>query len=362
MAQSSKALPWGDVKAASEEAAGEPTAALLDEAAAALAQVVAAPNPPAALPDPLQGCAALRRLYADLLLLRAFLLALVKGDLSQELHLRGFLAGTLKALQANLRHLTWQTQMIAAGDFTQRVDFMGDFSAAFNAMVVQLDDNRRQLQEKQAALARLNEELRAEIERRKQTEAALRQSEASYRQLAISDPLTGAHNRRHFFQRAQEELYRAGRYQRPVALIIFDLDFFKQVNDTYGHAAGDRVLQTVAALVRGSIRAADIFARYGGEEFILLLPEAGLEAGLETAERLRRTIAAAPVSHPPDVIPITISAGVAALPAPGQPVPWPPETLDRLINQADQALYAAKNAGRNRVQAFPALPGKNSAA
>jgi len=349
-------------KASGEIEGGEPFPLILEQAVAALTQIVAIPNPAAELPSHLRACPALHHLYTELLTLRSFLLTLVKGDLSQELHLKGYLAGTLKALQANLRHLTWQTQMIAAGDFSQRVDFMGDFSDAFNSMVNQLQENRRQLQEKQDALTRLNEELRAEIERRKQTEAALRQSEASYRQLAISDPLTGVYNRRHFFQRAQEELLRAGRYRHPLALVIFDLDYFKKVNDTFGHTAGDRVLQTVADLVSSSIRAGDLFARYGGEEFILLLPETGLEAGVETAERLRRIIAATPVSHPPDRIQITISAGVAALPAPSKPLSWPPTTLDQLINQADQALYEAKSGGRNRVQACQPLPRHNLAA
>jgi diguanylate cyclase (GGDEF)-like protein len=348
------ALPRLHGEAISEFQDIKPFAQLLNQAVKALDQAVSDPNPNPVLTGDLQGYPALSHLYTNLLNIRTFLLALVKGELSQVLHLKGYLAGALKALQANLRHLTWQTQMIAAGDFSQRVDFMGDFSEAFNAMVIQLHDNRQQLQEKQAALTRLNEDLRAEIELRKKTEVSLRQSEESYRQLAITDPLTGVFNRRYFFQRAHSEMQRACRYRHPLTVIIFDLDYFKLVNDNYGHTAGDLVLQAIANLVHTSIRAADIFARYGGEEFILLLPETGLEAGVDLAERLRRKIAATPVPHTPNHIDITVSAGVTTLAYSEQPVSPPPETLDQLINQADQALYEAKKAGRNRVQAFPA--------
>lgn len=345
-------LPLTDKDALSGVQEITPFVQVLEQVVQVLDQAVSDPNPPPGLPGDLQACPALSRLYTKLLELRTYLLALVKGELSQELHLKGYLAGALKALQANLRHLTWQTQMIAAGDYSQRVDFMGEFSEAFNSMVIQLHDKQQAIQEKQAALTRLNEDLQAEIELRKQTEALLRQSEASYRQLAITDPLTGISNRRYFFQRAEEELQRACRYQHPLTLIIFDLDFFKQVNDHYGHAAGDGVLRAIADLVVTAIRSVDIFARYGGEEFILLLPETGLEGGVEAAERLRQKIAATPIPNSPRQITVTISAGVAALAAPGQLGTPERSTLDLLIKQADEALYEAKKAGRNQVQAF----------
>lgn len=324
----------------------------------ALDQLISESNPAAALTGDLKDYPAFEHLYNKLLDIREFLLSLVQGDLSGEMHRTGYLAGVLKALQANLRHLTWQTQMIAQGDFSQRVDFMGEFAAAFNSMVIQLEENQKQLQEKQAALSRLNEELRAEIELRKKIEESLRHSKESYRQLAITDPLTGILNRRHFYQLARSEVERSYRYRHPLAVIIFDLDYFKLVNDTYGHAAGDQVLQGIAKVVRRSIRTVDIFARYGGEEFILLLPATGLDAGMIAAERVRGTVAATVLPLKPNRIQITISAGVSALEAPGQPVPAAAEILTQLIGQADQALYEAKNAGRNRVQAFP-LPAES---
>jgi diguanylate cyclase (GGDEF)-like protein len=321
----------------------------LEAAIAALEQAIIASQPPGALVPELDGHPGLHRLYADFMALRQFLLTLVQGDLSRELHLKGYLAGVLKALQANLRHLTWQTQMIASGDFSQRVDFMGEFSQAFNAMVSQLEENRQRLEAKRAELARLNENLETEIQRRQQTEASLRQSEELYRQLAITDPLTGIFNRRHFFQVAQRELQRSYRYRHPFSVVIFDLDHFKQVNDDYGHAVGDQVLRAFAQLVSQGIRSVDIFARYGGEEFILLLPETGLKAALAVAQRLQLRVAAAPLPVLTRSLPITVSGGVCGLEGAGLQVAPPPELLDQLISQADQALYQAKDGGRNRI-------------
>ncbi len=329
-----------------------PASQLLEVAINSLDQVMNASNPATELAGDLKYYSALNLLYAKFIEIRKFLLNLVKGDLSQELRLKGYLAGVLKAIQANLRHLTWQTQMIASGDFSQRVDFMGEFSEAFNAMVIQLDENQKKIKEKQAELTRLNEELRDEIELRKKTEASLRQSEELYHQLAITDPLTGIFNRRQFYHLARLELHRSCRYHHPLTMIIFDLDHFKQVNDTYGHATGDRVLQAFADLVRNAVRQIDIFARYGGEEFILLLPETNFRPGIAIAERLRRQVAAAPLLLEQNRIQITISVGVSVLDPTGQPILPQPEILDQLISQADQALYEAKKAGRNRVNSF----------
>jgi diguanylate cyclase (GGDEF)-like protein len=330
-----------------------PTSQLLSSAIRALDQAMSAPNPATDLAADLRGYPDLSLLYSKLIDLRNFILALVQGDLAEELPLKGVLAGALKAFQANLRHLTWQAKMIASGDFSQRVDFMGEFSEAFNSMVIQLEANRQHIQEKQAELTRLNEELRAEIELRKKTEASLRQSEDLYRQLAITDPLTGIFNRRHFYQLAMSELERTCRYSHPLVVIIFDLDFFKLVNDNYGHAIGDQVLQAVANVVRASIRTMDVFARYGGEEFILLLPETGLKAGFALADRLRRQVDSTSIPQKNNPIKITVSVGISALEPSVQPLPPSPETLDNLINQADQALYEAKKTGRNRVNSFP---------
>jgi diguanylate cyclase (GGDEF)-like protein len=323
---------------------------LLQEVIYFLEQAISGPSPATDLPAHLKSYPALNDLYSNLLELRQFFLALVEGDLSRELRMKGYLAGVLKSLQANLRHLTWQTQMIASGDFSQRVDFMGEFSGAFNAMVIQLDKSLQQIKEKEAELTRINGELRQEIELRKTTEESLRQSEGLYRQLAITDPLTGIFNRRHFYQMAESELQRTCRYCRPLAVIMIDIDYFKRVNDSYGHAIGDQVLQALASLIRGTLRSIDVFARYGGEEFIVLLPETDLRAVKPIAERLRRKIAETPLPIEPNHLNITISLGASAFdPSVQSLLSSNKRTLDQIIDSADKALYEAKEAGRNRV-------------
>jgi diguanylate cyclase (GGDEF)-like protein len=309
---------------------------LMQETINFLQQAINAPAPTADLPANLKPYPALSDFYATLLELRQFFLALVQGDLSKEIRIKGYLSGALKSLQANLRHLTWQTQMIASGDFSQRVDFMGEFSEAYNTMVTQLDESLQQIKAKEAELTRINGELR--------------QNEERYRQLAITDPLTGIFNRRHFYQLAESELQRACRYGHPLAVIMLDIDYFKRINDTYGHATGDQVLQALANLVRGTLRAIDIFARYGGEEFIVLLPETDLMAVRTIAERLCRKIGETPLPIEPNYINITISLGASVFNPSAQLVPSPKTgTLDQLIDLADKALYEAKKTGRNRV-------------
>ena len=322
---------------------------LVHEAFKSLDQVINAPSPPPNVPSNLKPYPELQDFYARLLKLRQFLLALVTGDLSQELRLKGYLAGALKSMQANLRHLTWQTQMIASGDFSQRVDFLGVFSEAFNTMVAQLDESMQALKAKDAELTRINMELRAEVELRKKTEESLRRSEELYRQLSITDPLTGIFNRRHFYELAISELQRAQRYGHLLALIMLDLDHFKRVNDIYGHAVGDKVLQAVTDAVRKVLRVVDIFARYGGEEFIVLLPQTTSQGVRHTAERLRCEIADQPLHLEQNRIEITISLGATAFDPSAIPLPPTAETLDLLIKLADQALYEAKRGGRNRV-------------
>jgi diguanylate cyclase (GGDEF)-like protein/PAS domain S-box-containing protein len=164
--------------------------------------------------------------------------------------------------------------------------------------------------------------------------------------LARTDPLTGVTNRRHFYELAAAELVRAERYQRTVALMMLDIDHFKQINDTYGHRAGDEVIRRVAAACQQQLRAADLFARYGGEEFIALL-EPGAEDAALVAERIRQAVAAVHFEVNRLATPVTISVGVASR---GQGE----LSLDELIGRADQALYASKSGGRNRVSIWGA--------
>jgi len=290
-------------------------------------------------------------LHADLILLRDFLYAASKGDLSGQVPFRGYVAGALKTLQANLRHITWQTKVIASGDFTQRIDFMGEFSESFNSMVMQLDHTLKELVRKEEALLQANDELLRENTIRKQTEAALRQSEEALKLLAITDPLTELYNRRHFSELAETEISKSLRYGRPLSLIIFDIDFFKHVNDTYGHASGDMVLRTVAKITRESLRAGDIPARYGGEEFVVLLPETTATQAVIVAERLRRKMADTSVQTEKGLISITVSFGVSDCAGKLNAIPRD-RALSELVNTADSALYRSKNEGRNRVTIY----------
>jgi diguanylate cyclase (GGDEF)-like protein len=143
---------------------------------------------------------------------------------------------------------------------------------------------------------------------------------------------------------AEIELERGHRYQQPTSLIMMDADYFKNVNDTYGHIAGDKVLVALAQLLTREIRSSDLVARYGGEEFMLLLPETPLEEAQGTAERIRRTVAETPVRVDDQTIRFTISLGVTSSESAGQ-------DFESLLKEADQRLYQAKQSGRNRVVA-----------
>ncbi|MGO1247563.1 MAG: sensor domain-containing diguanylate cyclase [Oceanisphaera sp.] len=161
--------------------------------------------------------------------------------------------------------------------------------------------------------------------------------------LANIDALTNISNRRHFYERASLEFKRAVRYQHPLAILMFDIDYFKRVNDTYGHDGGDVVLKRLASTVDHSLRDLDVFARFGGEEFIALLPELSPEQAALVAERVRQEIADLQIELPSgETMSVTISIGVAMLDACDQ-------GLDALIKKADLALYQAKEQGRNRV-------------
>jgi diguanylate cyclase (GGDEF)-like protein len=159
---------------------------------------------------------------------------------------------------------------------------------------------------------------------------------------ANTDGLTELPNRRHFEEALEAEISRAERFGGSLALILADLDDFKQVNDRYGHQAGDDVLRTFADILRATVREIDLPARYGGEEFAVLLPQTDLDGAHQLAERLRRALAARPMStHPGGLVAVTSSFGVAAFPDAPTPA--------ALFASADEALYQAKRAGKNCV-------------
>ena len=160
--------------------------------------------------------------------------------------------------------------------------------------------------------------------------------EQELRHLAMTDPLTGVFNRRHLMQTLESETQRARRHGRPLTLIMFDLDHFKEINDTCGHDQGDAVLVAVTAQISERLRASDILARWGGEEFMILLPETTAAAAAILAEGLR-----ARLHETPGVSPVTASFGVAQY--------HPGETLDQWLKRVDDLVFQAKHAGRDRI-------------
>ena len=179
------------------------------------------------------------------------------------------------------------------------------------------------------------------------------------RQAAFCDHLTGLANRRAFFEAAELELERAAHTPRTLALVVFDADHFKHINDRHGHPAGDRVLCDLAGALQATFRAVDTVARIGGEEFAVLLPSTGLAQAMAIAERLCTQVATRLVAADGAEIAYTVSAGVAVLDTGPDGCAGNIDTLgiDTLIKRADLALYAAKTAGRNRVAAWtPDLP------
>lgn len=167
--------------------------------------------------------------------------------------------------------------------------------------------------------------------------------ELQLRMIAQVDYLTGALTRRGFIEQAEREIARVRRYDRPSTLMMLDLDHFKSINDTHGHATGDQVLQRVAEIAAATLRPSDLLGRLGGEEFAVLLPETGTDGAFDAAERLRLAIAGEPFPLPDgNMLRVTTSIGIAAL---GTTHP----TFATWLQSADAMLYAAKAAGRNRT-------------
>lgn len=184
---------------------------------------------------------------------------------------------------------------------------------------------RRLIERQQAALEKANEELR---------------------RLATQDALTGLANRRHLLARTEQLRAVAARHRRALSVVAFDVDHFKQVNDTYGHAVGDDVLREVAQALRDTLRVTDIAGRMGGEEFVVVLPETPFDGAFEVAERVRQRVERIRLESRPELR-VTVSAGVADLDTRA------PNAIDEGFARADTALYEAKNGGRNRSVGRP---------
>ena len=225
-----------------------------------------------------------------------------------------------------LDRLTSGAAKVAAGNL--EVDLpvvsggeVGYMTEVFNYMVANLRHSQKEL-------ATINE--------------ALRVKNNELEELSITDGLTGLYNRKHLMDTLTREVRQAQRQNRPFSVLMMDIDHFKKYNDTFGHQAGDDVLVNMASTLKESTRNVDFAARYGGEEFLVLLPETGIEAALEVAQRIRTQVAEKTFGSGKKKVNITVSIGVAEFSQHG-------DTLESIIASADSALYKAKRLGRNRV-------------
>jgi diguanylate cyclase (GGDEF)-like protein/PAS domain S-box-containing protein len=233
----------------------------------------------------------------------------------EEIEIPGDPPRTLETIITPIYNRTSQLEgrVILAYDITDRKNLEKELKKANQALQVQLDENER---------------LRIQLQEQ-----------------AIRDPLTGVFNRRYFAEALDKENARAVRENSPFSLIVLDVDFFKKVNDTYGHKCGDMVLQSLAKFLQENTRRSDIVCRFGGEEFVILMPDAAVEDAHERAELFRKLFEALMVECEGKPIRTTFSAGVASFPIHS-------DSGDTLLNMADLALYQSKADGRNRVTVF----------
>jgi len=186
------------------------------------------------------------------------------------------------------------------------------------------------------------QKLEAEMIRRREVEKRLLKSEKLYKDLSITDDLTQLYNSRCFYNKLEEEIDRVMRYEQPLSLLLIDLDDFKKINDRYGHLKGDNVLKMAGGIIQNCIRKIDSAYRYGGEEFTVLLPGTEIEAAINVAERTRKGFEAQELSLiTNETLNISVSIGAAQF--------KPGEEMEAFVKRTDDALYVAKQKGKNRV-------------
>jgi two-component system cell cycle response regulator len=217
----------------------------------------------------------------------------------------------------------------------------GDRRKLTQALEMGVNDYLTRPVDKNELVARVRTQLR-----KKRYSDRLRHNVQLSLEMAITDQLTGLHNRRYMSRHLDNLLANARKNERPLAFVIMDIDHFKNVNDTYGHDIGDEVLKEFASRIAANVRGIDLACRYGGEEFVVVMPDTDVAFAYSIAERLRQTVEANPVkiSRAPSQLSITISIGIAKMEGAD-------DSAEALLHRADQALYRAKRSGRNRVVA-----------
>jgi diguanylate cyclase (GGDEF)-like protein len=267
-----------------------------------------------------------------------------------------------------IKQLVSRCSAIAQGKMGEKMelrtgDELDQLIQAFNTMIEHLEDSRdrnrwaqsalkkgqeeleQRVEERTREMQAINDQLREEITRRQKTEEALARA-------ARSDPLTGLMNRRAMMYWFQYQLNHYQRNRIPFAVLLCDIDHFKQVNDTYGHAVGDVVLRDMAGFLKEALRSQDLVARWGGEEFLILLPDTDEAGGAVVAEKIRRRVENELFHDGSREFQLSLSFGVAAY--------RPEQSADDCIKAADAAMYRAKNAGRNRVETAEGLKPENT--
>ena len=205
-----------------------------------------------------------------------------------------------------------------------------------------MDQHRQQRDQREQEVSARLKSLADRVALMEQDAQVVRDNLEEQRQKALVDPLTGLPNRAAWSERLEHEVVQWQQHGNSLLLAMLDLDHFKRINDNYGHLAGDRVLKLIASVLRKRLRGGDFIARFGGEEFVLLVPDTPLAAGAKLAEALRLAIEACPFHFKGEPVTVTVSMGMTAF--------KPGEHSDSVLKRADQALYRAKNAGRNRVE------------
>lgn len=284
--------------------------------------------------------------YEDLLKKEEAYLGEINESIERELTV--IILGTVKktinkemvALKMLRRHLRNQVRHQVMKDIKNSIDYLiPDIKKMIKEEVRKVSlDIMNQL--KRQTGKQLEKEVVEQI--KESTSALIEQKEESERR-AIMDQLTGAFNRRYFETRLEEELNLAKRFRNSMCLIMLDIDFFKKVNDTYGHQAGDAVLQEVVVAAKSCLSSADFLCRYGGEEFAVILSETKISEAIDIAERIRKAVEEHTFYSGETLINITISLGIAE---------YPEHAIlkEAIIAKADGALYTAKRSGRNNTK------------